>query len=58
MFYVYTFWENHEDAEKYDRMILPALNRLLSVVVDGTLRAHPFAGSRGCLTSAPSSLSV
>lgn len=51
MFYVYTFWENSEDAEKYDRTILPALNKLLTAVVDGTLRVHAFAGLRGRLSS-------
>ena len=50
MFYVYTFWEDHEDAEKYDRTTLPALNQLLSAVVDGALRVHAFGGSRGRLS--------
>jgi len=51
MFYVYTFWESHEDAEKYDRTTLPALSRLLAAIVDGALRVHPFAGSQGRLSN-------
>jgi Antibiotic biosynthesis monooxygenase len=51
MFYVYTFWENGDDAEKYDRTTLPALNQLLTAVVDGALRVHAFGGSRGRLSS-------
>ena len=51
MFYVYTFWETGEDAARYDRTVLPALKQLLTAVVDGALRVHSFAGSRGCLSS-------
>ena len=51
VFYVYTFWENSEDAEKYDRTTLPALNQLLTAVVDGALRVHAFAGLRGRLSN-------
>jgi hypothetical protein len=50
MFYVYTFWENNEDAEQYDRTTLPALNQVLSTVVDGALRVHAFGGSCGRLS--------
>jgi hypothetical protein len=49
--YLYTFWENSEDAERYDRMTLPALSQLLTAVVNGALHVHAFAGSRGCLSS-------
>ena len=49
--YAYTFWENGEDAEKYDRKMLPLLSKLLSGVVDGTPRAHVFGGLRGRLSS-------
>ena len=52
MFYVYTFWENGEDAEKYDCTTLPVLSKLLTDVVDGGLRVHPFGGSHGRLSSA------
>jgi hypothetical protein len=51
MFYVYTFWKSSEDADNYDRTMLPILTRLLTGVVDGTLRVHMFGGSRGRLSS-------
>ncbi|MGB2632885.1 MAG: hypothetical protein WAM58_03005 [Candidatus Acidiferrum sp.] len=51
MFYVYTFWENGEGAEKYDRTTLPVLTQLLTAVVDRALRVHAFGGSRGRLSS-------
>ncbi|MGB7727215.1 MAG: hypothetical protein WBL50_04235 [Candidatus Acidiferrum sp.] len=51
MFYVYTFWENGDDAEKFDRTTLPALNQLLTAVVDSALRVHAFGGSRGRLSN-------
>jgi hypothetical protein len=57
-FYVYTFWENSDGAERYDRTTLPELTQLLAGIADGALRVHPFAGSRGCLTSALCSSSV
>jgi len=49
--YVYSFWENSEDAEQSDCTTLPMLTRLLTGVVDGALRVHPFGGSRGRLSS-------
>jgi hypothetical protein len=49
--YVYSFWENDEDAEKYDCTTLPMLSNLLAGVVDGAPRVHRFGGSRGCLSS-------
>ena len=49
--YVYSFWESDEDAEKYDRTTLPALAQLLTAVIDGALRVHPFGGLRGRLSS-------
>jgi hypothetical protein len=48
--YVYTFWERGEDAEKYDCKTLPVLTKLLSGVVDGSLRPHVFGGLRGRLS--------
>jgi hypothetical protein len=51
LFFVYTFWANGEDAEKYDHTTLPVLNQLLTPVVDGALRVHAFAGSHGRLSS-------
>ena len=50
--YVYSFWKNSEDAEKYDCTTLPVLSKLLTEVVDGALRVHPFGGSHGRLSSA------
>jgi len=47
--YVYSFWENSEDAEQSDCTTLPMLTRLLTGVVDGALRVHAFGGSRGRL---------
>jgi hypothetical protein len=52
IFYLYTFWANGDDAEKYDHATLPVLNQLLTAVVDGSLHVHAFAGSRGRLSSA------
>ena len=49
--YVYSFWKNREDAEEHDCTTLPMLNKLLAGVVDGELRVHAFAGSRGRLSS-------
>ena len=51
MFYVYTFWQNSEDAEQFDCATLPVLTRLLTELVDGALRVHSFGGSRGRLSS-------
>jgi hypothetical protein len=48
--YVYTFWKNAEDADRYDSTTLPALNPLLTAVVDGELRVHAFGGSRDRLS--------
>jgi len=49
--YVYSFWDNSEDAEKYDSTTLPKLTKLLTGVIDGTLRVHAFGGPRGRLSS-------
>ena len=38
VFYVYTFWKNGEDAENYDSITFPALSKLLTTVIDGSLR--------------------
>lgn len=51
--YVYSFWQNSEDAEKHECTTLPALTKLLSGIMDGTLRIHNSAVSRGRLSSAP-----
>ncbi len=54
--YVYSFWQNKEDAEKHDCTTLPALTKLLSGMIDGAIRVHNFAGSGGCLSSAQPTL--
>ncbi|MGB7731777.1 MAG: antibiotic biosynthesis monooxygenase [Candidatus Acidiferrum sp.] len=51
--YVYSFWQNSEDAEKHDCTTLPALTKLLSGIIEGALHVHNFAGSGGRLSSAP-----
>jgi len=54
IFYVYSFWENSEDAEKHDCAGLPMLTRFLGGVIEGALRVHPFGGLRGRLSSSSS----
>jgi len=54
IFYVYSFWENSEDAEKHDSAALPMLTRVLGGVMEGALRVHPFGGLRGRLSSSSS----
>jgi hypothetical protein len=49
--YIYSFWENSEDAEQSDCTTLPVLTRVLTGMVDGVLRVHPFGGSGGRLSS-------
>jgi len=49
--YVYSFWDNSEDAEKYDSTTLPKLTKLLTGVIHGTVRVHAFGGPRGRLSS-------
>ena len=51
IFYVYSFWEKSEDAEKHDSAALPKLTRALGGVIEGALRVHAFGGFRGRLSS-------
>jgi len=51
LFYLYSFWENTEDAETYDCTTLPVLGKLLTGVIEGALRVHAFGGSGGRLSS-------
>ena len=51
LIYVYTFWEDRETSERFDRTTLPMLNKLLAGVVDSELRVHAFGGTRGRLSS-------
>jgi tRNA G37 N-methylase Trm5 len=48
--YIYTFWKDSEDAEKYDRTTLPALTTLLTGVTDGAPHVHAFGSLRGRLS--------
>ena len=45
--YVFSFWENNDDAEKHDRAIFPVLPKLLTGVFDGSVRIHAFGGFAG-----------
>jgi hypothetical protein len=40
--YAYSFWENSEDAEKYDRTTFSEITKLLTGVIDGALRVHTY----------------
>ncbi len=40
--YAYGFWENSDDAEKYDHATFAKVTKLLSGVIDGTLRVHTY----------------
>lgn len=40
--YAYSFWENSADAEKYDQASFAQATKLLSSVIDGTIRVHTY----------------
>jgi hypothetical protein len=40
--YAYSFWENSEDAEGYDRTVFREVTDLLADLLDGTLRIHTY----------------
>jgi hypothetical protein len=40
--YAYSFWENSEDAERYDRTVFREVTDLLADLLDGTLRIHTY----------------
>jgi heme-degrading monooxygenase HmoA len=40
--YAYSFWENSDDAEKYDHAAFAEVTKLLSGVIDGALRVHTY----------------
>jgi hypothetical protein len=40
--YAYSFWENSEDAEKYEQTLFPEVTKLLTGVIDGALRVHTY----------------
>jgi hypothetical protein len=40
--YAYSFWENSEDAERYDRTAFREVTDLLTNLIEGTLRIHTY----------------
>jgi quinol monooxygenase YgiN len=40
--YAYSFWENSEDAERYDRTAFREVTDLLADLIEGTLRIHTY----------------
>jgi len=40
--YAYSFWENSEDAEQYERTLFPEVTSLLTGVIEGALRVHTY----------------
>jgi Antibiotic biosynthesis monooxygenase len=40
--YAYSFWENSEDAERYDRTAFREVTNLLTDVIDGAVRIHTY----------------
>jgi hypothetical protein len=40
--YAYSFWQNSSDAERYDLAAFPQVTKLLSSVVDGSVRVHTY----------------
>jgi hypothetical protein len=40
--YAYSFWENSEDAERYDRTTFTEVTNLLSELTEGTIRIHTY----------------
>jgi heme-degrading monooxygenase HmoA len=40
--YDYSFWETSADAEEYNRATFSQVSKLLSGVIDGTVRVHTY----------------
>jgi hypothetical protein len=40
--YAYSFWENSDDAERYDRTAFREVTDRLADVIDGTVRIHTY----------------
>lgn len=40
--YAYSFWENSDDAETYDRTTFRDVNSLLTGLIEGTVRIHTY----------------
>ena len=40
--YAYSFWENSNDAEAYDRTCFQEVTKLLTGLIEGTMRIHTY----------------
>jgi hypothetical protein len=40
--YAYSFWENSDDAESYDRTAFKEVTNLLTELMEGTIRIHTY----------------
>jgi hypothetical protein len=40
--YAYSFWENSDDAEMYDRIAFKEVTNLLTGLIDGTMRINTY----------------
>jgi len=40
--YAYSFWENRDDAERYEKNVFAQVTNLLAGIIDGTLRTHTY----------------
>jgi heme-degrading monooxygenase HmoA len=40
--YAYSFWESSEDAERYDRTAFKEVTKLLTGLIDGSIRVHTY----------------
>ena len=40
--YAYSFWENSDDAETYDRTTFKEVTNLLTGLIEGTVRIHTY----------------
>lgn len=40
--YAYSFWENSDDAETYDRTTFKEITNLLTGLIEGTARIHTY----------------
>ena len=40
--YAYSFWENSDDAKRYDRTTFREVTNLLNELIDGTIRIHTY----------------
>lgn len=40
--YAYSFWENSDDAETYERTAFKEVTNLISALIEGTVRIHTY----------------